>query len=418
MNTRSSAATSWELAAAVSATLLVQTAISFLIACVPVLAPVIASSQGSNVDLIAFYGPITYVVALLASFQVPKLLQALGGYGLGLLCVAVSAAGLLFLLPQAMAFAIAVPIAAGMATGAMNPASVEVLGPRTTPRNAALVLSIKQTGVPLGVMVAGAVAPVMVVYVGLQAAILYFVAASAILLVLLAPLAGWLNGAARPAPKGPYRPLGPARQLLALPGMKEVALVGAVFCGMQVAFRSFFTVYLVRDLDIDLVMAGLAFSLSQIAGMIGQIGWAVVADRLFDIRQTLGVIGFIIGGAAVVTAGLVGYSGFASIMIVAVAFGATVAGFMPVLFGEVARKAPAGQAGALTAGLNLFLIGGSIAGPLIFGAVAYGFGYSAAFLVTGLVTCLVVGTVFFDRRRTGEAAVVPGQHAVPQDSVK
>ena len=67
------------------------------------LAPVIASSQGSNVDLIAFYGPITYVVALLVSFQVPKLLQALGGYGLGLLCVAVSAAGLLFLV-AAVAF--------------------------------------------------------------------------------------------------------------------------------------------------------------------------------------------------------------------------------------------------------------------------------------------------------------------------
>ena len=418
MNTQSPAVRSWELAAAVSATLLVQTAISFLIACVPVLAPVIASSRGSNVDLIAFYGPITYLVALLVSFQVPKLLQALGGYGLGLLCVAVSAIGLLFLLPQAIAFAIVVPIAAGMATGAMNPASVEVLGPRTTPHNAALVLSIKQTGVPLGVMVAGALAPVMALHVGLQEAILYFVAASAVLLVGLAPLARWLNGEAKPAPKGPYRPLGPAKQLLALPGMKEVALVGAVFCGMQVAFRSFFTVYLVRDLDIDLVMAGLAFSLSQIAGMIGQIGWALVADRFLDIRQTLGAIGFIIGGAAIVTAGLANYSGFASIMIVAVAFGATVAGFMPVLFGEVARRAPTGQAGALTAGLNLFLIGGSIAGPLIFGAIAYGLGYSAAFLVTGVGTCLVVGTVFFDRRRSDHPAAVTGQHAVPQDSVK
>jgi MFS family permease len=418
MNTQSPAVKSWELAAAVCATLLVQTAISFLIACVPVLAPVIAASRDSNVDLIAFYGPITYLVAFLASFQVPKLLQALGGYGLGLLCVGVSAIGLLFLLPQDIAFAIAVPIAAGMATGAMNPASVEVLGPRTTPGNAALVLSIKQTGVPLGVMVAGALAPAMAVYFGLQAAILYFVAASAILLVGLAPLARWLNGEAKAPLKGPYRPLGPARELLALPGMKEVALVGAVFCGMQVAFRSFFTVYLVRDLNMDLVTAGLAFSLSQVAGMIGQIGWALVADRLLDIRQTLGTIGFLIGGAAIITAGLVDGSASAWIMIVALVFGATVAGFMPVLFGEVARRAPAGQAGALTAGLNLFLIGGSIAGPLIFGAIAYFFGYSLAFLVTGLGTCLTVATVVLDRRRTDVAAAVTGQHAPPQDPIK
>jgi MFS family permease len=418
MNTQSPAVKSWELAAAVCATLLVQTAISFLIACVPVLAPVISTSRDANVDLIAFYGPITYLVAFLASFQVPKLLQALGGYGLGLLCVGVSAIGLLFLLPQAIAFAIAVPIAAGMATGAMNPASVEVLGPRTTPSNAALILSIKQTGVPLGVMIAGALAPAMAVHVGLQAAILYFVAASAVLLVGLAPLARWLNGEAKAPLKGPYRPLGPAKELLTLPRMKEVALVGAVFCGMQVAFRSFFIIYLVRDLNMNLVTAGLAFSLSQIAGMIGQIGWALVADRFLDIRQTLGTIGFLIGGAAIITAWLVDGSASAWIMIVAIVFGATVAGFMPVLFGEIARRAPAGQAGALTAGLNLFLIGGSIAGPLIFGAIAYCFGYSVAFFVTGLGTCLAVATVFLDRRRTDVPAAVIGQHAAPQDPIK
>jgi predicted MFS family arabinose efflux permease len=418
MNMQTPAIKSWELAAAVCATLLVQTAISFLIACVPVLAPVISTARDSNVDLIAFYGPITYLVAFLASFQVPKLLQALGGYGLGLLCVGVSAIGLLFLLPQSIAFAIAVPIAAGMATGAMNPASVEVLGPRTTPGNAALVLSIKQTGVPLGVMVAGALAPAMAVYVGLQSAILYFVAASAILVVGLAPLARWLNGEAKAPLKGPYRPLGPAKELLTLPGMKEVALLGAVFCGMQVAFRSFFTVYLVRDLNMNLVTAGLAFSLSQVAGMIGQIGWALVADRFLDIRQTLGTIGLLIGGAAIITAGLVDGSASAWIMMVAIVFGATVAGFMPVLFGEVARRAPAGQAGALTAGLNLFLIGGSIAGPLIFGAIAYGFDYSVAFFVTGLGTCLAVASVFLDRRRTDVPAAIAGQHAAPQDPIK
>jgi predicted MFS family arabinose efflux permease len=418
METQSPAIKSWELAAAVGATLLMQTAISFLIACVPVLAPVIATSRGSNVDLIALYGPVTYLVAFLASFQVPKLLDFLGGCGLGLLCVAVSAVGLLFLLPQAIAFAIAVPIAAGMATGAMNPASVEVLGPRTTPNNAALILSIKQTGVPLGVMVAGALAPAMAVHVGLQASILYFVAASAILVVGLAPLATWLNGGARNSRIIPYRPLGPARELLTLPGMKWVALLGAVFCGMQVAFRSFFTVYLVRDLDMSLVTAGLAFSLSQVAGMIGQIGWALVADRFLDIRQTLGTIGFFIGGAAIMTAGLAAHSASAWIMIVAIAFGATVAGFMPVLFGEVARRAPAGQAGAFTAGLNLFLIGGSIAGPLIFGAIAYCFGYSAAFFATGLGTCLAVATVFFDRRSTDAPAAIAGQQAVPQGPTK
>jgi MFS family permease len=378
----------------------VQTAISLLIACVPVLAPAIATSRGWNVDLITFYGPITYFIAFLISFRVPQLLNVLGGMGLGLLCVAVSAAGLLFLLPESIALAVVVPIAAGAATGAMNPASVEVLGPRTTPRNAALILSIKQTGVPLGVMVAGVIAPAIAVHGGWRTAILYFAAASVVLIAALAPLARWLNGEPKPARTNTYRPFEPAKALLALPGMRGVALAGAVFCGMQVAFRSFFTVYLVRDLSMNLVTAGLAFSVSQVAGMVGQIGWAIVADRLLAIHQTLGAIGLVIAGVAMITAGLSDNTAAAWVVIVAVAYGAAVAGFMPVLFGEVARKAPPGEAGALTAGLNLFLIGGSILGPLIFGAVAYGFGYSVAFFVTGLGTCLAVIAVFFDRQTT------------------
>jgi|GEM_PF-1413380 len=401
----------WELAAALGATLLVQTAISLLIACVPVLAPEIATSRGWNVDLIAFYGPITYAVAFLISFRVPQLLNALGGFGLSLLCVALSATGLLFLLPGPLALAVAVPIAAGAATGAMNPASVEVLGPRTTPRNAAFILSIKQTGVPLGVMVAGAIAPALAVHSGWRTAIVYFAAASAILIAALAPLAGWLNGGPRPARTGSYRPFEPAKALLALPGMRAVALTGAVFCAMQVAFRSFFTVYLVRDLNMNLVTAGLAFSVSQIAGMAGQIGWAVVADRLLPIHQTLGAIGFLIGAAAMITAGLSDHTAAAWVVIVAIVYGATVAGFMPVLFGEVARKAPAGESGALTAGLNLFLIGGSILGPLIFGAVAYGFGYSVAFFVTGLGTFFAIVAVFFDRQRADARSARPASEA-------
>src|SRR5262249_19180399 len=161
----------------------------------------------------------TYLIAFLISFQVPRLLNALGGVGVGLLCVAVCAIGLLFLLPESMVFAIAVPIAAGAATGAMNPASVQVLGPRTTPRNGAFILSIKQTGVPLGVMVAGVIAPAVAVYSGWRTTILYFAAASAVVIAGIAPLARWLNGEAKSARSNPHRPFEPAKALLALPGM-------------------------------------------------------------------------------------------------------------------------------------------------------------------------------------------------------
>ena len=61
-------------------------------------------------------------------------------------------------------------------------------------------------------------------------------------------------------------------------------------------------------------------------------------------------------------------------------FGFTAAGFIPVLLGAVLASSPVDQAGALTSALNIFLIGGSLLGPLAFGGVAATFGYSAAFV--------------------------------------
>ena len=155
-------------------------------------------------------------------------------------------------------------------------------------------------------------------------------------------------------------------------------------------------------------------------GMVGQIGWAMVADRLLATHQTLGAIGFLIAAAAMITAGLSDHTAAAWVVVVAIAYGATVAGFMPVLFGEVARKAPAGESGALTAGLNLFLIGGSILGPLIFGAFAYGFGYAVAFFVTGFGSFVTIVAVLFDRQnaraggRDGSSSGAPAASVNPR----
>ena len=52
----------------------------------------------------------------------------------------------------------------------MNPASSQVLGPRTTAQTAGLVMSIKQTGVPLGGVMAGALVPMLALHSGWRAA--------------------------------------------------------------------------------------------------------------------------------------------------------------------------------------------------------------------------------------------------------
>jgi len=79
--------------------------------------------------------------------------------------------------------------------------------------------------------------------------------------------------------------------------------------------------------------------------------------------------------------GLLGLIAFAIIVPLSMLLGITAAGFIPVVLGEVARRSPPAQIGALTAGANVFLIASMLVAPLIFGAIASTLSYGAAFVV-------------------------------------
>lgn len=393
----------WSPAVAVGAIFIATVVISLINACVPVLAPKIAADRDWNVALITFYAPTVCIASLLINFLSPYLLQRLGGMGLSLVCVAFSVAGLLFLLPHGMGLIIGAPIAVGLATGALNPASVQVLGPWTTPRNSGLVMSIKQTGVPLGGVLAGALVPFLVLNSGWEVTVVDLVLASSAMGVMLLPTVGWLNGARRSAPATKYRPLEPVRRLLAIPGMLRFLVAALAFVSMQLSLRSFFTVYLVKELGFGLATAGWAFSASQAAGAIGQIGWAVMSDRLLPASTVMAIVGTLMTVGAALTAALTPGWPVAGILAVAVLFGVSAAGFIPVVLGEVTRRSPPGQAGALMSGANLFILSGVLVGPLIFGAVLSVTSYATAFavLAAGTLIASIVVAMPYGRPRPG-----------------
>jgi MFS family permease len=372
----------------------VQTTISLLAACPPVLAPVIAADRGWSTDLVALYAPIAYSVAFLISFVIPRLLSYFGGMGLSLACVAVSFAGLLFLLSSSIMLLLATPIAIGLAAGAMNPASTQVLGPRTTNGTAALVMSIKQTGVPLGGVLVGVVAPILTERYGWETTVVILSAGAALLTVSLLPLVSWLNGPQGMAKRQSDGIFEPIKRLLAIPGMWRLMFAGGIFSAMLVCFRSFFTVYLVNDLGLSLTAAGVAFAASQVSAIVGQVTWAFISDRWFHAHRTMGLIGALMAGAALATSAAAPEWPPISTFVIAIVYGGTACGFIPVVLGEIARTAPPGAAGSLTGGANLIMIGGVIVGPLIFGTIiAVGLPYSAAFILMAgmaLTTSVIV----------------------------
>lgn len=374
-----------EVPLAVAISLIVQTMISLFAASIPVLAPDITAERGWSTTVIALYPTVVYVTAFLISFQVPELLVRLGGMGLSLACVATCAAGMLFLLPSNTAAAALTAFAVGCATAAMNPASSQVLGPRTSAGNAGLIMSIKQTGVPLGGVVAGALVPALALHHGWRLAAVQLAAIGAVLAFALLPTVRWLNGAAATRPAA-FRPLDPVRHLLAMPGMPTLLLASVTFNGMQLCLRSFFTVYLVTHQRLSLVTAGLAFGVSQAAGMVGQIVWAALSDRVLSVHTVMAIVGVLMTVAALCTAAMTPDWPFAAVILVAAAYGISAAGYLPVLLGEIARRSPPGRTGALTSGAQLFPLGGSVLGPLAFGGMAAVLGMPAAFVLAGAST--------------------------------
>lgn len=392
-----------EVPAAVTATFILQAIISLMAACIPIFAPEIAVAHGWNVTLVAFYPAIVFSVAFLMSFIVPNLLGHLGGMGLTLACVATSAFGLLCLLPSSLLLIVAAPLAIGAASGAMNPATAQILGPRTSAKTMGLIMSIKQTGVPVGGVLAGALVPVLVRDFGWQQGILVLAAASAAIGLAFLPSVHWLNGTEKPVRPGAFRPLDPAKRLVAISGMLKLLLAATTFGGMQQCLRAFFAVYLVHDLGFSLATAGLAFSLSQAAGIIGQVLWATISDRLLSAQAVMALVGAQMTAAAVMTALCRPDWPVAAVFAIAALYGISAAGFLPVVLGEVARRAPPGQTGALTSGAQLFLTPSGLVGPLAFGAVAATFTYADAFII--LASCTLVGSIIAATHRPWRVAV-------------
>jgi MFS family permease len=376
----------FDVLAAVFISLVVQMTMSLFAASVPVLAPAVAAERGWNPTTVAFYPIVVYVTALLISFHIPALLFRMGGMGLSLASVVIGGAGLLLLLPPYAAAAASASVAIGCGTAAMNPASSQMLGPRTTARTAGLVMSIKQTGVPLGGVMAGAFVPILTSHFGWRMAAVELAVIGSALAIVLLPSVNWLNGTARAVKPAAFRPLDPVRHLLAIPGMPTLLFASLTFNGMQLCLRSFLVVYLVTNQRLGLVTAGVAFSVSQAAGMIGQVGWAALSDRVLSVHAVMAIIGTLMSAAALCTAAMTPHWPLGTIFVVAAVYGVSAAGYLPVLLGEVAKRSPPGQVGALTSGGQLFPLSGSILGPLAFGGMAAVTGMPAAFVLAAAST--------------------------------
>jgi len=286
----------------------------------------------------------------------------------------------------------------GIGYGPITPASSHVLVRTATPSNFALTFSIKQTGVPAGAALAGAILPGLALALGWRNA---FVAMAIAGLVVVAGAqavratldadriggSGW-----RFSPAGVFAPLALVRRSRAL---TELTLIGLCYAATQVCLMSFLVVYLTEALGWTLVAAGLALTVTTLGGVAGRIVWGWAADRLLKPRRVLGMLGIVAFGCSLALAFAHPAWPVAGLLAVAAVFGGTAIGWNGVQLAEVARHAPAGAAGAVTGAAGFITFSGVVAGPPIFAVLAgltgsYRVGFVAFGVMSGLAGLMLL----------------------------
>lgn len=335
-------------------TMLLQQSLSFMATMVlPVAAPAIAAALDLSPALVGAYSVFLYAVAIFSALGCGLVIQRYGPMrtsqgalvimGLGL-CLATAATLPMFVLSA---------IIVGGSGAISTPASSELLARYAPPRKAPVIFAIKQTGVPLGGILAGILVPIYVLDFGWRGA---FIASGLMCIAaafILQPMRARFD-ADRQSDRD-FKPgaelLRTLRLVLSRPETREISFAMFTFVGAQAVFAAFFVLFLVEGLGYDLTVAGQVFAVSQVVAVVARILWGWLASTIVAPRRMLALLGLGIAATGVLI-GLISKDW--SIPLVGLAtcgFAATAVSWHGVLLAEVARLAPAGQVGSLTGGV-------------------------------------------------------------------
>ncbi len=386
------AASPWGVLAATTA---VQALISMAALTPPVFAAVATREVGLPASFVGYYTSLVYFGAMLTSLMSGGLVGRHGAMRVSQVCLLLCGGGLAVVAAtqtgSLLAFAVLGALVIGFGYGPITPASSHILARSTLPHRRGLVFSLKQTGVPIGGMLAGALVPPLVLWGDWRLTALVVAAVAAGLAAVVQPVRPSLD-----ADRLPGRSLrgagvlGPLRLVWGHRPLRLLSLASFTFAAMQLSLASFLVTYLVQRVGLSLVDAGLVLAVAQGGGIAGRVVWGLVADRWCGARATLVGLAVVMAAAALTAGWLFPLLPLGMIAVVTAVFGATAIGWNGVFLAEVAHLAPSGRAGEATGGVLFFTYGGVVCGPSLFGVAVETLpgDYGAAFTLFALAALM------------------------------
>jgi predicted MFS family arabinose efflux permease len=268
------------------------------------------------------------------------------------------------------------PALLGISSALLNPVSNVLSVNIVAVRRRGLAMSVKQTGVTIGGMVAGLALPGLAALYGWRWALALPAA-----LAMAVALWGFRTRTGAPARRlvlaGVDRPVGRVR----------LGFFGFAMAGVQLALFSYLAIYLVDVRDVSPQVAGVALALTLGAGGVGRIGWGALSDRLATRTRVLR--GVAVGSALSLAA--VPLVSDATLWPLLALVGGCCVGWNGVFHALVAESAgPVGVAQA-TGFVFAFLYAGSIVFPPVLGLAVEALSWTAFWGVAAVgVACAAV----------------------------
>ena len=384
------------------AMMLVQTMVAMALVTVPVLTPEIAAALDIDTATVGLYQSIAFAGAAFLTLMSGSLVLRHGGVRVNQISVMLSAAGIGLAIGGVVPVVALGAVLAGMGYGLATPGASHVLARVTPPTRRGLVFSVKQSAVPLGGLVAGVLFPPVAERFGWTWAVALSCCMVLSAALLIQPLRARLDDDRDPAHRIRIGAPGQSiRLVLATPGLRPLVLVAFSFGAMQLSLFAFLVTFLVERVGLDLVAAGLLFSVMQGAGVVARVGWGWVSDRWVPARPLLAMLG---AGTIASTLAAAAFSGawpFAGLVAVCAALGLTAVGWNGIYLAEVARVVPIEKVGAATGGVLMFTFVGIVVGPSSFAAIVAMTGSHAAALIALDALVLVTVVALLTRRGPG-----------------
>lgn len=237
-------------------------------------------------------------------------------------------------------------IMAGIGYSSVAPATTKGVIRWFPSQGRATAMGVKQTGIPMGGILAASVLPGIALSFGWRFSVLLgaFLTLSAVLLVriLIPPAAPSVGGPAQNFWKQLY-------EVFSNRNIMAISIMGIFLAGVQLSLITHLVLFLKNKFLFSSLMAGMYLASAQAGGMAGRIGWGLVSDFIAGGKRKLILV--IIGVAAVVQLFLLSrieadFSGGLLLLFI-VLLGSTTIGYHGVLFGlmgEIVKKEIVGLA--------------------------------------------------------------------------